>query len=113
VLWAHRGLGHARESIGYRTGNLGRTSGPSLLVMRLLESHVILGVMLRGLSIVHEEIKEKVNRSKRDSRPSEMRNRDITPPLMGVLPRTQASPLTLSSNSVLPSSIADGEGGVP
>ena len=29
ALWAHRGLGYARESAGYRTGDLGRTSGPS------------------------------------------------------------------------------------
>jgi hypothetical protein len=97
--------------IEYRTGILGRTSGPSLSVVGLLESHVILGVMLCGLSIVHERRKEKVR--KRDSRPSEQHNRDITPPPMRVLPRTQASPLTLSSNSVLPSSIAEGEGGVP
>jgi hypothetical protein len=38
----------------YRTGNLGRTSGPSQSVMGLLESHAIPGVMLHGLSIVHE-----------------------------------------------------------
>ena len=36
----------------YRTGNLGRTSGPSRPIMGLLESHVILGVMPYGLSIV-------------------------------------------------------------
>ena len=57
VLWAHRGLGRVRESIRHRTGNLGRTSGPSSSVMGLLESHAILGVMLRGLGIVHEERK--------------------------------------------------------
>jgi hypothetical protein len=50
------------KRIEYRTGILGRTSGPSLSVMGLLESHAILGVMLCGLSIVHEEMKEKVNR---------------------------------------------------
>ena len=59
----------------YRTGTLGRTSGPSLSVMGLLESHVILGVMLCGLSIVHKETKEKVKgkskQMERDSRPSE------------------------------------------
>ena len=41
------------------------------------------------------------------------RNRDITPSPTRVLPRTQASPSILSSNSVLPSSAAEGEGGVP
>ena len=107
------------KRIEYRTGTLGQTSGPSLSIMGLLESHAILGVMLRGLNTVHEEVKEKVSgkgkgkQKKRDSRPSETHNRDITPSLMGVLPRTQASPLTLSSNSVLPSSTAEGEGGVP
>jgi hypothetical protein len=49
------------KRIEYRTGTLGRTSGPSLSVMGLLESHVILGVVLCGLSIVHKETKEKVN----------------------------------------------------
>ena len=34
--------------------DLGRASGPSQLVMGLLESHAIPGVMLYGLSIVHE-----------------------------------------------------------
>ena len=50
------------KRIEYHTGTLGQTSGPSLSVMGLLESHAILGVMLCGLSIVHEEIEEKVDR---------------------------------------------------
>ena len=54
----------------YRTGNLGRTSGPSRPIMRLLESHAILGVMSCDLSIVHIERKEG-ERAKRN-RPSEL-----------------------------------------
>ena len=68
VLQAHRGLGHARESARYRTGDLGRTSGPSQSVMGLLESHAIPGVMLYGLSIVHE----RKNKRKEKYRPSEL-----------------------------------------
>ena len=49
------------KRIEYRTGTLGQTSGPSLSVMGLLESHAILGVMLCGLSIVQEEMKKKVD----------------------------------------------------
>ena len=59
VLWAHKGLGHARESAGYHTGRLGRTSGLSQSVMGLLESHAIPGVMLNGLSIVHARDSEQ------------------------------------------------------
>ena len=76
-----------------------------------LESHAIPGVMLCGLSIVHErDVKQK---KKEKIVRANQRNRDITPSPTRVLPRTQASPSTLSSKSVLPSSIAEGEGGVP
>ena len=44
-------------------GNLGRTSGPSQSVMGLLESHAIPGVMLCGLSIVHERDSKQKKRS--------------------------------------------------
>ena len=70
VLWAHRGLGHARESARHCTGDLGRTSGPSQSVMGLLESHAIPGVMLCGLSIVHE--RDNKQKKKRKDRPSEL-----------------------------------------
>ena len=64
VLSAHRGLGHARESARHRTGDLGRTSGPSQSVMGLLGSHAIPGVMLCGLSIVHERDNEQAKEKK-------------------------------------------------
>ena len=69
ALWAHRGLGHAHESAKYCTGDLGRTSGPGRSAMRPLESHAIPGVMLCGLSIVHER---ENKRKEKKNRPSEL-----------------------------------------
>ena len=55
--------------------NLGRTSGPGRSTMRLLESHAIPGVMLCGLSIVHEEI---ITDNKRKERSSERTSGIVT-----------------------------------
>ena len=82
--------------------------------MGLLESHAIPGVMFYGLSIVHEETTGKRKREKKEKIiQANKLNHDITLSPTRVLPRTQASPSTLSSKSVLPSLIAEGEGGVP
>ena len=90
-----------------RTGGLGRSP------MGLLEPHAIPGVMLYGLSIVHEEVADRKKKEKKKIVQANKWNHDITPSPTRVLPRTQVSPSTLSSKSVLPSSIAEGEGGVP
>ena len=90
-------------------GILALTSGPGSSVMGLLESHAIPGVVLLGLSIVQQ----------RDSGEKEKSSERTV--VIVTLPRLlrkcshalQASPSTLSSKSVLPSSIAEGEGGVP
>ena len=69
-----QGAGPCARVKEYCTGNLGRTGGPSQPITRLLESHVVLGVVLWGLSIVHEERKSRLQKK---DRPSELtRNRN-------------------------------------
>ena len=69
ALWAHRGLGHAHESAKYRTESRLRQVDRADQRWDFLESHVIPGVMLCGLSIVHGKITGRKEKEK--NRPSE------------------------------------------
>ena len=90
----------------------GQASGPGRPVMRCL-GHMRSSVScLMALDKRYCTGKQKGKAKKIVNIEQTTRYRNITPALMRVLPRTQALLSTLSSKRVLPSSIAEGDGGI-